>query len=589
MHKRIQKYQNSGVLTGGSNLTPPLPQPASLTSNPYTVPWNGATTSYQNLGKDWAADFGKKAEQIMAPTNNLIDFNAMMGDPLSMVLKNNRDTTNTLNALKDMRGSSSVTPAGSKKGGMSAGLQKGLSAAGNMMASAYDAIPTLDKVHNENDATTAEIRGTASKALLSGAAGPWGMVAGAALMGFDKTGGFTDASQGLGKKDDTLNAIASLAIPGAGWFTKKTIDYKVSDTLKQSGASYGGTLDKANTAAKNAGAKILFGKSKANRMIANAKLADTKVNNIMDENNLAMEASNNPLIGLGTQMQLNGGYQQNTVRAGKSGLKMDREFAKRVIKLSNGKKSKAKKIQEEVRMEEVAGFQKGGSIDGMTGAAPKITFESWYNMIPEDRRDTTSYNLRRAFELAPREELEAWRTSSVSDLKAGKNHLSSVYLDPKTGVYEFMKAKDHPTLKYELDWYNSNDPEAIQFRNSYDLDKSGDYYRYVPKKFKNGGAVNVIPDGALHAHKHHLEDVDGKFEEVTTKGIPVITEEKGGDIKQHAEVEREEIIFNLDVTKQLEKLMQDGSDEAAIEAGKLLVHEILENTVDNTGLLKTVE
>ncbi|MGYP000749932642 len=35
--------------------------------------------------------------------------------------------------------------------------------------------------------------------------------------------------------------------------------------------------------------------------------------------------------------------------------------------------------------------------------------------------------------------------------------------------------------------------------------------------------------------------------------------------------------------------MQDGSDEAAIEAGKLLVYEILENTVDNTGLLNTVE
>lgn len=35
--------------------------------------------------------------------------------------------------------------------------------------------------------------------------------------------------------------------------------------------------------------------------------------------------------------------------------------------------------------------------------------------------------------------------------------------------------------------------------------------------------------------------------------------------------------------------MEDGSEEAAIEAGKLLVHEILENTVDNTGLLKTIE
>ena len=107
-------------------------------------------------------------------------------------------------------------------------------------------------------------------------------------------------------------------------------------------------------------------------------------------------------------------------------------------------------------------------------------------------------------------------------------------------------------------------------------------------EFKNGGTFNVIPSGALHAHKHHLEDVDEKFEEVTTKGIPVITENEEG-IVQHAEVEKEEIIFNLEVTKQLEKLMQDGSDEAAIEAGKLLVHEILENTIDNTGLLNKIE
>ena len=41
--------------------------------------------------------------------------------------------------------------------------------------------------------------------------------------------------------------------------------------------------------------------------------------------------------------------------------------------------------------------------------------------------------------------------------------------------------------------------------------------------FKNGGAVNVIPDGALHAHKHHLENVDEKFEDVTAKGIPAVS------------------------------------------------------------------
>lgn len=110
-----------------------------------------------------------------------------------------------------------------------------------------------------------------------------------------------------------------------------------------------------------------------------------------------------------------------------------------------------------------------------------------------------------------------------------------------------------------------------------------------PPKFEEGGKVNVIPDGALHAHKHHLEEIDPKLKEVTGKGIPVITEEDGGKLKQHAEIERNEIIFRLEVTKELEDLMKDGSDEAAIKAGKLLTHEIINNTIDNTGLMETVE
>lgn len=108
-------------------------------------------------------------------------------------------------------------------------------------------------------------------------------------------------------------------------------------------------------------------------------------------------------------------------------------------------------------------------------------------------------------------------------------------------------------------------------------------------KFAEGGKVNVIPDGALHAHKHHLEDISPEYEQVTSKGIPVVTEEEGGKLKQHAEIERNEIIFRLEVTKKLEELMKDGSDDAAIKAGKLLAHEIINNTVDNTGLMEVVE
>ena len=542
MRKRIQKYQNSGVSTGGSNLTPPLPQPASLTSMIQT-PSFPTTLELPDSVKQWNQNQASKIQRAYTKKANLNKGFGIAG------------------SIADVAGS--LIPK-TEQSALTEGLNQGYDAAAN----AAMAIPGVGTI-------------------IGGAMKVGGMLSdGLTALGVG-TDQMTTADKILDSKFLKLTPLGLVNAIGA---KKADTITKDNEAFEQVGSSYGGTQATVDDALTKSGKKygLLSGKArnKANQQIHNAQMQQSKMSNIADEAQMAFTASNNPLIGLSTQLQLNGGYQQSTVRAGKSGLKMDREFAKRVIKLSNGKKSKAKKIQEEVRAEEVAGFQKGGSIDGMTGAAPKITFESWYNMVPEDRRDTTSYNLRRAFELAPREELEA---SSISDLKAGKNHLSSVYLDPKTGVYEFMKAKDHPTLKYELDWYNSNDPEAIQFRNSYDLDKSGGYYRYVPKKFKNGGAVNVIPDGALHAHKHHLEDVDGKFEEVTTKGIPVITEEKGGDIKQHAEVEREEIIFNLDVTKQLEKLMQDGSDEAAIEAGKLLVHEILENTVDNTGLLKTVE
>ena len=106
-------------------------------------------------------------------------------------------------------------------------------------------------------------------------------------------------------------------------------------------------------------------------------------------------------------------------------------------------------------------------------------------------------------------------------------------------------------------------------------------------KIKETNQKNVIPEGALHAHKHHMENA----EDLTKKGIPVV--DNNGE--QQAEIERNEIIFSLEVTKQLEDLhkryqgytnTQKEKDELAIEAGKLLVYEILHNTEDRTGLIK---
>lgn len=100
--------------------------------------------------------------------------------------------------------------------------------------------------------------------------------------------------------------------------------------------------------------------------------------------------------------------------------------------------------------------------------------------------------------------------------------------------------------------------------------------------FANGGAINIIPEGARHSRLNHLDEVHDDFEDVTKKGIPVVTPTENGDLEQVAEVECGEIIFSKSVTEKLEELMEDGSDEAAIEAGKLLVKEIIKNTNDKT-------
>jgi hypothetical protein len=42
---------------------------------------------------------------------------------------------------------------------------------------------------------------------------------------------------------------------------------------------------------------------------------------------------------------------------------------------------------------------------------------------------------------------------------------------------------------------------------------------------KNGGKINIIPEGALHARLNHM-DVDG----ITKKGIPVVSKDKNGNI-----------------------------------------------------------
>ena len=135
-------------------------------------------------------------------------------------------------------------------------------------------------------------------------------------------------------------------------------------------------------------------------------------------------------------------------------------------------------------------------------------------------------------------------------------------------------------------------------------------YSRVPKH-KNGAQLkgvevseesSVIPEGALHAHKHHLEGLEGK---ITNKGIPVIqnvddsvqtfAEVKwhGGDILQSAEIEREEVIFSRELTDFIEEKRKEwhetGSNEILEDVGKRVTKELLFNTNDNADLITKIE
>lgn len=101
--------------------------------------------------------------------------------------------------------------------------------------------------------------------------------------------------------------------------------------------------------------------------------------------------------------------------------------------------------------------------------------------LPENLRltDEKEYDLRYLWEQSgrPKDFKDALSKKLFKLEEDGLYHAPSV--EPNT--LRFLKSKSHPTVGLELDWYNSNDPSAIEFRNKYNLDVSGDYMRYIPK------------------------------------------------------------------------------------------------------------
>ena len=465
--------------------------------------------------------------------------------------------------------------------------------------------------------------------------GPVGMLVGGIMKGgamlgkgVNALGGGTD---GMTTTDAILgSSFLSLTpiglINGFGGSKADTIT-KDDLAFEQVGSSYTGSNMDVNNALTKSGKKYgLFSqkaKNKANKEIQDARRQQYTISNIADDayERFAIRNSMAAINENRRAFNMQGGYDQQAVRIGRSGLKIDSI-------------EKAKNILNKYNKQQTNQLQQGGTLD---------PFEYYLESLPENQRDSTNFRVKDywIFNGKPKDFKEARRRGMFTQEKDGW-HASSIAENPETGEIEYMKASSHPTRHMESDWYEygliynedqNGNVYTIQlepgvpgyedwkkFTHDYELVKSEPYWKYVKRKqkeipshkeggtfievstetfielvdptsipeFQNGGSINVIPDGALHARKHNM-DVDG----ITKKGIPVVSE-SNGEIEQQAEVEKEELILRLEVTQKLEELekkfysdesTQEEKDECALEAGKLLVNEILYNTQDNTNNL----
>lgn len=386
-----------------------------------------------------------------------------------------------------------------------------------------------------------------------------------------------------------------------GFAGKNTRDFGVDqDTLAQVGSSYGGTAADIQDAAKKAGKKYgLFSskaRKKANAAIAEAERKQNLMADVADTANdqrLAVQSMGEQ-AGLAYSMMTSGGYDQKFTYAAKHGGMLEW--------------NPVATLEWEPQVElnwELQTFKEGGNIELVEELewVPEFKSGNKIRTIEELIEYAKKQNPRFIQRLS--EEPRGIKfTDDDGNEAEGSHYLESrgEYVIPRiqevNGELQFFNSQDALNNAIETGNYLKLNPEeAIVFAEQY---KQGwpDFF----KKFKTGGSVgdsdvpeteettqkNVIPEGALHKNKHHMEHAEG----LTKKGIPVIDD----DGEQQAEIEHSEIIFTLEVTKKLEEYYKifysDDStnkekEQAALDAGKLLVYQILENTEDRTGLIES--
>ena len=381
--------------------------------------------------------------------------------------------------------------------------------------------------------------------------GPVGMMVGGIMKGGKLLGGVMNSVGGGTDGMTTTDAILGSSflnltpiglINGFGGQKAETIT-KNEEAFETVGASYTGSNQSVNAALQKSGKKYGLlssgARKKANEEILEARRQQGIITDIADQatDRFAIRNSMAAINGNRRALAMQGGYNQAAIQFGRKGM---------VI---------AKRIASQYKMQE-----KRKASD---------PFQSYLNTIPEDQRTISK---------------EQWELAG-SPSNFGEALARGMFQYGEQGwemVEEFKEGGkiDNVSVLVEVDI----DSLPEEFKDGGVLGSSiikEVETEEMVEEFKEGGSFNVIPEGALHARLHHMENA----ENLTKKGIPVVSEKEGGELEQHAEIEKEEIILRLSLTKRLEELAKEDTDEAALEAGKILVEEILNNTVDNTNTL----
>ena len=355
---------------------------------------------------------------------------------------------------------------------------------------------------------------------------PITMAIGYGLQAIKDTGGELSATEhddelsdedNLSKKDNTLNLITSFTTVGTGaGYFTKKTDKYDVSKELASSSGFSGLATDAKAASNQFSGKKIGNGRKEANKILARMRSRDEQVKSILKDNQEAMSASNS-FDLKYKNQISGGYdQRSSIRAGKEGLKIGSQ-----PKDINNIKDKLDIIYSRRRTKKQEQFSiKSHNIQNNKREEPKTA----------DISDQNIYTV-----IFSNDELEKFRV--FSSLEVGKFFVSEL---------EEILCKFKPKVD----------------------------------EYKDGGSINVIPGGKLHAHNHNMAEISEIYENVTSKGMPVVVYDENGLPEQTAEIETSEVIFRKELTDAIEKLRKSRDQKSEIEAGKLLAYELIKKTIN---------